>query len=228
MIIGDDWLTKTMLINTLSKNPKLQSQLNSPTSQFGNLFTKVLGEILNNNESELTTRVNENSFLPHLELMSPIFTKANTEASFKKENITSDDSLQFQSISAEKINETLGGKLKGFGEMFVKAGQQFNINPGLLAAIAKHETGNGTSRASIVKNNIAGMMGKSGLKTYASVEDSIMDMARNLSSNYLGKGLSSISSIGSKYAPIGAENDPTGLNNHWVKGVSKYFNQITV
>lgn len=72
------------------------------------------------------------------------------------------------------------------------------------------------------------MMGNHGLKSYASIEDSIMDMAQNLSKNYLGKGLSSIATIGSKYAPIGAGNDPTGLNNHWVTGVNKYFNQFFV
>ena len=53
-----------------------------------------------------------------------------------------------------------------------------------------------------------------------------MDMARNISNNYLGKGLSSISDIGAKYAPIGASNDPTGLNNYWVNGVTQYYNQL--
>ena len=29
--------------------------------------------------------------------------------------------------------------------------------------------------------------------------------------------------LGSKYAPIGAKNDPTGLNRHWVKNVSTLY-----
>lgn len=28
--------------------------------------------------------------------------------------------------------------------------------------------------------------------------------------------------LGSRYCPIGAENDPTGLNRHWVRNVSRF------
>ncbi|MBW9235637.1 glucosaminidase domain-containing protein, partial [Leptospira santarosai] len=82
--------------------------------------------------------------------------------------------------------------------------------PGLLSAIAIHETGNGSSRAINNKNNVAGMMGKNGLRSYESVEESIFDMARNLRKNYLNQGIDTIAKIGAKYAPIGAGNDPTG------------------
>ncbi len=35
-----------------------------------------------------------------------------------------------------------------------------------------------------------------------------------------------ISYAASRYAPIGAENDPTGLNKNWEKNVRKYYNQF--
>lgn len=142
--------------------------------------------------------------------------------------VNNNQSLSFSQISPEKLDQELDGKLKGMGQVFYQAGKLFNVDPALLVAISQHETGNGKSQSANVKNNIAGMMGTSGLKSYPSVEASIMDMARNISSNYLGKGLSNISKIGAKYAPIGATNDPTGLNNHWVSGVTQYYNQLKI
>lgn len=34
-----------------------------------------------------------------------------------------------------------------------------------------------------------------------------------------------IAYLGSKYAPIGADNDPTGLNAHWVGNVSRFYRE---
>lgn len=133
----------------------------------------------------------------------------------------------FKPMQFIKLENTLEGKLSGSAQHFINAGKKYDIDPGLLTAIAIHETGNGSSRAVNEKNNVAGMMGKNGLRSYESVEDSIYDMARNLRKNYLNQGKDTIAEIGAKYAPVGAANDPTGLNNHWTKGVSRQFNNLT-
>ncbi|KOF09885.1 conjugal transfer protein [Planococcus glaciei] len=133
----------------------------------------------------------------------------------------------FKPVQFIKLENTLEGKLSGSAQHFINAGRKYDIDPGLLTAIAIHETGNGSSRAVNEKNNVAGMMGKNGLRSYASVEESIYDMARNLRKNYLNQGKETIAEIGAKYAPVGAANDPTGLNNHWTKGVSRQFNNLT-
>jgi hypothetical protein len=135
--------------------------------------------------------------------------------------------LQYQEIDVNTLNSRLEGTLHKTGSFFVEAGKKYLINPAFLAAVSMHETGNGTSNAARFKNNVAGMMGKNGLKSYASVEESIFDMARNLRNNYLDEGKLTLSQIGAKYAPVGAANDPTGLNNHWVKGVQHYFDKMT-
>jgi hypothetical protein len=135
-------------------------------------------------------------------------------------------SLQYQAMDADELNTHLKGTLQNAGKLFVEAGEKYQINPAFLAAVSMHETGNGTSNASRYKNNVAGMMGKNGLKSYDSVEESIFEMARNLRNNYLDKGKTTIAQIGAKYAPVGAANDPTGLNNHWVKGVQSYFDKM--
>ncbi|KLT20029.1 hypothetical protein AA980_04490 [Neobacillus vireti] len=211
-----------MLVNTLSRTQQLRKPTEGTTSKGENLFTMVLNQLLMQQELQSTIQPQVNSFVPN------IINEINNNMSDQNLPLNTNEPLRFQSLNAEKLNQVLGGKLKGMGEVFVRAGKRFNINPALLTAIAQHETGNGKSRAANEKNNIAGMMGINGLKSYSSIEDSIMDMARNLSKNYLGEGLSSISRIGAKYAPIGADNDPSGLNNQWVSGVSKFFERLSV
>lgn len=134
--------------------------------------------------------------------------------------------LKFRPVQFLKLDEQLAGKLSGAAVHFIEAGKKYDIDPKLLSAIAVHETGNGTSRAANEKNNIAGMMGKNGLRSYETVADSIYDMARNLRQNYLNQGKESIAQIGAKYAPVGAANDPTGLNNHWTTGVQRFYNTL--
>lgn len=151
---------------------------------------------------------------------SPIDTRAVPTSS----QDTSD--FGFKPVQFIKLENTLDGKLSGAANHFINAGKKYDINPNLLSAIAIHETGNGSSNAVNQKNNVAGMMGKNGLRSYDSIEDSIFDMARNLRKNYLNQGKDTIAAIGAKYAPVGATNDPTGLNNHWTQGVSKQFNNL--
>lgn len=121
------------------------------------------------------------------------------------------------------MNSSLGGSLKNSGDIFAAAGKKYGIDPALLAAIAIHETGNGTSNAVKNKNNVGGMMGKNGLMTFNSLEEGIDKMASNLKRNYFDKGLTTIEAIQKKYAPVGASNDPTNLNSNWVNGVKKYY-----
>ncbi|WP_312470794.1 glucosaminidase domain-containing protein [Neobacillus sp.] len=221
MINSDNWFTKTMLVNTLSRTENLRSQMEGTTSDGKNLFAAVLSQLLMQQEFQST--------IPQINSVVPnIISEMNRNISDQTMSLNANEPLRFESFNPDKLNQMLDGKLKGMGEVFVRAGKRFNINPALLTAIAQHETGNGKSRAANEKNNVAGMMGVNGLKSYSSIEDSIMDMARNLSKNYLGIGLSSISKIGAKYAPIGADNDPTGLNNQWVSGVNKFFERLRV
>ncbi len=36
-----------------------------------------------------------------------------------------------------------------------------------------------------------------------------------------------ITFLGSRYAPVGADNDPHNLNSHWVRNVKFFYNQFT-
>jgi beta-N-acetylglucosaminidase len=212
MSIGDDWFIKSMIVNTLHRAEQLKPRLSTTQNEVERDFVTVLNQLLL--ERNITVPV------PNQPTTLDNFMGITTNNSILGE------SLRFQSTSADKLNQALDGKLRGMGEIFIREGKRYNIDPAFLAAVAQHETGNGKSKAAMEKNNIAGMMGANGLRSYSSVEASIIDMARNLSNNYLDKGFTTIPKIGSKYAPIGAENDPTGLNNHWVTGVSHYLDQL--
>jgi hypothetical protein len=230
-----------LLNRTLLNNG--QNQYNSTTSFTSSSFTSLLMEALlqaglanrsNAQQTESSPLLASLTLLASTVGMNPSAPGLNT-SSFSgmlspPENGSTPvngSSLESTTSSAAELNGQLKGALKNMGEVFVAAGQKYQINPALLASIAIHETGNGTSNAAKYKHNIAGMMGKNGLKTYDSVPESIFDMARNLRQNYLDKGKTTISLIGAKYAPVGAANDPTNLNNHWVNGVQRYFDNFS-
>lgn len=128
--------------------------------------------------------------------------------------------------NAQKLNRLLGGKLKGKGELIEKLCATRNINPLVMGAITMHETGNGTSVAIQRQNNVGGLMGDNGLMTYSSVDESLKHMADILKRYYIDEGLNSIDAIQKKYCPVGAKNDPKGLNKHWKDGVWSYYNKL--
>jgi len=132
--------------------------------------------------------------------------------------------------TAARLNRVLGGRFAGQGAAFAQAAARHGLDPNLLAAIAMHETGNGTSNAVRNYNNPGGLMNPrtnwSTLQRFGSLEQGIDRMASNLKRNYIDKGLTSIPAIGRKYAPVGAANDPTGLNRHWANGVQHYLQRI--
>lgn len=113
--------------------------------------------------------------------------------------------------------------LKGKGAEIIDAAIKNKVNPVLFASIVAHETGNGKN---CNYNNVAGMMNSCGKMHFASIEDGLNAAASNLNRNYISKGITSISAIAAKYAPVGASNDPTNLNANWTGGVSKRIGML--
>ena len=128
--------------------------------------------------------------------------------------------------ASARTAKSLGGLAPYYGA-FMDAAVRNDIDPRLLMAIAMHETGRGSSTAFYRKRNAMGVSDANGPRSFKKVEDSIYLMARLLKKNYIDQGLTSIEQIGRKYAPIGAGNDPRGLNKHWVEGVTKYMQELT-
>ena len=95
----------------------------------------------------------------------------------------------------------------------------------IITSISRHETGNWTSKAFNNKNNFGGVMCNSGLKTYNSFDEGLEGFTNLLINNYFNKGLTTIELIGNKYCPVGASNDPNGLNKNWIPRVTQYYNE---
>lgn len=144
---------------------------------------------------------------------------------FKKEYPGSQDWKQ--GAAESKVPAVKLGGLGKYSQAFYDAGRKYGVDPKLLMAIAMHETGRGTSAAFLRKNNAMGISPDGGgPRAFSSVEESIDYAARLLKKNYLDKGLTTIAAIGGKYAPVGAGNDPRGLNKSWVNSVSKNYQSL--
>lgn len=123
--------------------------------------------------------------------------------------------------------EKLPKGLKQHAQAFIDAGKKHGVDPRFLAAIASQETGGGTSKAIKNKNNAMGIMKGKKLRSFASVADSINAQARSLTRDggyYTGKD--TIGKIGGTYAPVGAANDPKGLNKHWIPNITKFYEEL--
>ena len=94
----------------------------------------------------------------------------------------------------------------------------------LVVAISTHETGYWTSKAFTENHNFGGIMTSKGLKSYSTYEEGLDHFVSVLKNYYFDKGLTTIEQIGAKYCPVGAANDPNGLNKYWVGGVSRFYN----
>jgi beta-N-acetylglucosaminidase len=110
-------------------------------------------------------------------------------------------------ITAEQLDAKFeskdGSKLKGTGKYFIEAQEKYGINAEFLAAIAMHESANGTSSLARRKNNFFGLRGKKGWSSFESPEECIMFAANNLAKPggyYFGRGHYTIGSIGKRYA----------------------------
>lgn len=99
--------------------------------------------------------------------------------------------LSDNGFTAEEYDNGLyNTNLAGLGEDFKKAEDTYGVNAILLMAMAKHETGNGTSELFINKNNLFGFNAYdydpyNQAKDFASPGDSIMYVAKHLKENYL-------------------------------------------
>lgn len=211
-----DWFTQQFLLKSVANNPILREKVGTSLVDGNNAFSDVLSAILT--EIELETRMvsSQQSFIP------------TTNGNFTSENIPplASEQMEANNVTPSNLNSKLGGVLKGKGAVFEQAGKMYGIDPKLIAAISIHETGNGTSNAVRNKNNVGGMMGERGLQSFKSLDDGIFAMASNLKKNYFDEGLDTIQEIQKKYAPVGAKNDPTDLNQFWASAVSKYYKQM--
>ncbi|TFJ93111.1 peptidoglycan DD-metalloendopeptidase family protein [Lentibacillus salicampi] len=125
-------------------------------------------------------------------------------------------------------NQKRSGALKGHGDDIIRMSEEKGIDPVLFASIALHETAWGESNAIQQKNNPGGLMNPdgSGLYSFSTLKEGLESMSQTLYNRIEVDGLVTIKQLGRVYAPVGAENDPNNLNEHWVPTTKKIAQKL--
>ncbi len=106
---------------------------------------------------------------------------------------------------------------------FIEAGNKYKIDPRFTLAISMLETGWGKELAA--KHNIGGLYG--GGRSFPSYRDAIFAQAGPIFlSGDVYKGRNTPATIGLKYAPPNAKNDPNGTNKNWPSSVGSIYNSF--
>lgn len=117
-----------------------------------------------------------------------------------------------------------GSPMTGQGAAFMASGIRWQVDPRLLVAIAGAESSFG--QITCGPNNAWGWACPNDPADFATWAAGIDTVTRGLRRYYLDEGRTSVALIQQKYCPVGAANDPTGLNSHWVGNVTKFLLEL--
>ncbi len=123
-------------------------------------------------------------------------------------------------VGIDRNLAAVGSPLTGSGATFVEAAAAVGLDPRFLVAVAGHETIFETYGPARVIHNPFGL-GPGWI--FGSEAEAIRQAARSLKGGYLDEGRIAIAQIAPKWAPLGAANDPGGLNRSWTAGVGAYY-----
>ena len=145
----------------------------------------------------------------------------------RNDKVSRGEVLRLERLNQDKVIKAIKNNLKGVftgkADYIFFCAKNYNVNPMLMASIIKHETGNGSSKMVTQNNNPGGITSSKGFAKYETLEAGIDAMAKLLKEEYIDKGRTSIESIQKVYCPIGASNDPNGINKYWLPMVSKNY-----
>ena len=125
---------------------------------------------------------------------------------------------------AVKLDRSLGtGALAGKGNVIANKCIELGVDPYIATAIMLHETGCRSRCSSLVVrcNNVGGQKGGpscggGSYKAYATIDDGIIGHIENLYNRYYIKGLTTVETIGPRYAE----------SNTWIPKINWYVNLI--
>ncbi len=128
------------------------------------------------------------------------------------------DGMTLEELGA-KLDLSLSSNLSGYGMSFAKYSIDYGVDPYLTVAISLLETGCTWTCSRLVRenNNVGGMKGGKGYyATFNSLDEGIEAMIRNLSNNYIKKGLVTPEQINTRYAE----------SSTWASKVNNYIYRI--
>lgn len=143
------------------------------------------------------------------------------------QKVSLDYNVSKRAIVTDAVLEAkMSGVLKGFGQYIIEQCRKQGICPVFATAVMMHESANGTSKFAKDKNNVAGIYdGKN--KKYVEFDDVQQCIAFTIellsNDSYAGKKRQTLSAIQKRYCPVGAANDPKGINDQWAGGVQHWM-----
>ena len=136
---------------------------------------------------------------------------------------------EYQPTDLASFQAALPVYLQPYAQAYIDAGQKYNIDPAVLAAITEEESGvSGPSYAFSNRNNAMGISpNDSGPRNFNSIDDSINYAARILSNpNGAYADDYTIGQLWLTYSPPGARNDPNGTNKGWGPAVASFYSNL--
>ena len=122
---------------------------------------------------------------------------------------------------ANQINKSLKNDIYGKGLVIASKSIELGVDPFIASAIILHETGCGQNQCSNIARNCYNFGGQKGYgcgeyKRYNSIDEGLEGMISNLYKNYYSQGLTTVETIGPRYAE----------SNTWVSKINWYVNKI--
>lgn len=150
----------------------------------------------------------------------------------KKQVISANYDIRKDSgVTAAELNTGLKGVLKGKGSVIIKIARKHGIDPLFIFGLVSQESGAGVSKYAYSYNNVAGQLKKTKSGKYVpiqfkNVEECLERVCSRMQTVYIKEGRVVLSKVASKYCPVGAKNDPRGLNSHWLPGIIRNMKKI--
>ena len=122
---------------------------------------------------------------------------------------------------AAQINKSLKNDITNKGMVIASKCIELGVDPFIASAIILHETGCGQNQCSNIARNCYNFGGQKGsgcgaYQRYNSVDEGLIGMISNLYRNYYARGLTTVETIGPRYAE----------SNTWVSKINWYVNKL--
>jgi hypothetical protein len=135
----------------------------------------------------------------------------------------------YQPTDPASFQAALPAYMQPYAQTYIDAGQKYNIDPALLAAITEEESGvSGPSYAFSNRYNAMGISpNDGGPRNFNSINDSINYGASILSNpNGAYSNDYTIGQLWYTYSPPGAHNDPNDTNKGWGPAVATFYSNL--
>lgn len=125
----------------------------------------------------------------------------------------------FNKEAFTKVIKAQGHVYADKADKIISEANKAGVSAPLFGAIMASESGWGTSMAILEANNPSGQMQGSTIIHYPTLDAGIEATGATLHNLVIERKLDTVEKLGSVYCPVGASNDPTGLNANWVPSV---------